>query len=113
VESLVRTWSPRFEPFLYESQWPTYMGMTYIALIQRTVGTNVVLGKGAGVTWSWIRVSTALGDVEHPPFSWTQSRMNAENVADLATTHVHAFRHLVRYDTMFTSHAEYTSIIVL
>jgi hypothetical protein len=31
VESLIRTWSPRFEPFLDESQWPTYIGPTYIA----------------------------------------------------------------------------------
>jgi hypothetical protein len=31
VESLVRTWSPRFEPFLDESQWPTYTGLIYIA----------------------------------------------------------------------------------
>jgi hypothetical protein len=31
VESLVRTWSPRFELFLDESQWPTYIGPTYIA----------------------------------------------------------------------------------
>jgi hypothetical protein len=31
VESLVRTWSPRFEPFLDESQWPTYTGPIYIA----------------------------------------------------------------------------------
>jgi hypothetical protein len=28
VESLVHTWSPRFEPFLYESQRTTYMGPT-------------------------------------------------------------------------------------
>jgi hypothetical protein len=39
--------------------------------------------------------------------------MNAENVGDLATTHVHAFGHLVRCDTMFISHAEYTSVILL
>jgi hypothetical protein len=32
VESLVRTWSPRFEPFLDESQWPTYTSPTYIAV---------------------------------------------------------------------------------
>jgi hypothetical protein len=31
VESLVRTWSPHFEPFLDESQWPTYTGLVYIA----------------------------------------------------------------------------------
>ena len=31
VESLVRTWSPRFEPFLDESQWPTYTGPVYVA----------------------------------------------------------------------------------
>jgi hypothetical protein len=31
----------------------------------------------------------------------------------LGTTHVHAFGHLVRCDTMFISHAEYTSVIVL
>jgi hypothetical protein len=31
VESLVRTWSPHFEPFLDESQWPTYTGPIYIA----------------------------------------------------------------------------------
>jgi hypothetical protein len=90
-----------------------FLSDRYILLIQRTVGTNVVLGKGAGTTWSWIRFLDALGDVERPPFSWTQSRTNAENAADLATTHVHAFGHLVRCDTMFTSHAEYTSIIVL
>jgi hypothetical protein len=27
VESLICTWSPRFEPFLDESQWPTYTVM--------------------------------------------------------------------------------------
>jgi hypothetical protein len=73
----------------------------------------VVLGKGADATWSWIRFPAALGEVERPPFSWTQSRTIAENVADLATTHVHAFGHLVRCDTMFTSHVEYTSIVLL
>jgi hypothetical protein len=30
VGSLVRTWSPHFEPFLDESQWPTYTGPIYI-----------------------------------------------------------------------------------
>jgi hypothetical protein len=35
-------------------------------LIQRTVGTNMVLGKGAGATWSWIRFPAALGEVERP-----------------------------------------------
>jgi hypothetical protein len=82
-------------------------------LIQCIIGTNVVLGKGAGATRSWIRFPVALGEVECPPFSWTQSRTNGENAADLATTHVHAFGHIVRCDTMFTSHAEYTSVILL
>ena len=31
VDSLVRTWSPRFEPFLDEGQWPPYTGPKYIA----------------------------------------------------------------------------------
>jgi hypothetical protein len=31
VESLVCTWSPHFEPFLDESQWPTYTGPVHIA----------------------------------------------------------------------------------
>jgi hypothetical protein len=31
VESLVRTWSPPFKPFLDESQWPTYTSPIYIA----------------------------------------------------------------------------------
>jgi hypothetical protein len=69
--------------------------------------------KGAGATWLWIRFPASLGEVERPPFSWTQSRMNAENAGDLATTHVHAFGHLVRCDTMFISHVEYTYVIVL
>jgi hypothetical protein len=77
VESLVRTWSPRFEPFLDESQWPTYTGPVYVA-DQRINGTNVVVGKGAGATWLWIRFPVEVGEVERPPFSWTQSRMNAE-----------------------------------
>jgi hypothetical protein len=71
----------------------------YTLLIQRIDGTNVVVGKGAGATWLWIRFPVAVGEVERPPFSWTQSRMNAENAGDLATTHVHAFGHLVRRDT--------------
>ena len=31
LEKLVQTWSPRFEPFLDESQWPQYTGPIYIA----------------------------------------------------------------------------------
>jgi hypothetical protein len=31
VVSLVLTWSPRFEPYLDEGQWPTYTGPKYIA----------------------------------------------------------------------------------
>jgi len=31
VDSLVLTWSPRFEPFLDEGQWPEYIGPRYIA----------------------------------------------------------------------------------
>jgi len=31
VDKLVQTWSPRFEPFLDESQWPQYTGPVYIA----------------------------------------------------------------------------------
>ena len=31
VVSLVQTWSPRFEPFLDEGQWPPYTGPKYIA----------------------------------------------------------------------------------
>jgi hypothetical protein len=31
VDSLVLTWSPRFEPYLDEGQWPTYTGPKYIA----------------------------------------------------------------------------------
>jgi hypothetical protein len=31
LESLIRAWSPRFEPFLDESKWPTYTGTIYIA----------------------------------------------------------------------------------
>jgi hypothetical protein len=31
VASLVHTWSPRFEPYLDESQWPPYTGPKYIA----------------------------------------------------------------------------------
>jgi hypothetical protein len=27
----VRTWLPRFEPYLYEGQWPEYTGPRYIA----------------------------------------------------------------------------------
>jgi hypothetical protein len=50
-------------------------------------------------TWLWIRFPVVVGEVDRPPFSWTQSRMNAENAGDLATTHVHAFGHLVRCDT--------------
>ena len=53
-----------------------------------------------------IRFPVAVGEVERPPFSWTQSRMNAENAVDLATTHVHAFGHLVRCDIFF-----YTQIL--
>jgi hypothetical protein len=30
VDSLVRTWSPHFEPYLDESQWPPYTGSKYI-----------------------------------------------------------------------------------
>jgi hypothetical protein len=71
----------------------------YTLLIQRIDGTNVVVGKRAGATWLWIRFLVVVGEVERPPFSWTQSRMNAENAGDLATTHVHAFGHLVRCDT--------------
>jgi hypothetical protein len=78
----------------------------YTLLIQRIDGTNVVVGKGAGATWLWIRFPVAVGEVECPPFSWTQSRMNAENAVDLATTHVHAFGHLVRCDIFF-----YTQIL--
>ena len=31
VDALVRTWSPRFEPYLDEGQWPPYTGRKYIA----------------------------------------------------------------------------------
>jgi hypothetical protein len=31
VDSLLLTWSPRFEPFLDEGQWPPYTGPKYIA----------------------------------------------------------------------------------
>ena len=31
VDKLVRTWSPRFEPFVDEGQWPPYTGPVYIA----------------------------------------------------------------------------------
>jgi hypothetical protein len=31
IDSLVLTWSPRFEPYLDEGQWPTYTGPKYIA----------------------------------------------------------------------------------
>jgi hypothetical protein len=31
VDSLVRTWSPRFEPYLDNGQWPPYTGPRYIA----------------------------------------------------------------------------------
>jgi hypothetical protein len=31
VDSLVRTWSPRFESYLDEGQWPMYTGPKYIA----------------------------------------------------------------------------------
>ena len=78
----------------------------YMLLIHRIDGTNVVVGKGAGATWLWIGFLVAVGEVERPPFSWTQSRMNAENAVDLATTHVHAFGHLVRCDIFF-----YTQIL--
>jgi hypothetical protein len=71
----------------------------YTLLIQRIDGTNTVVGKGASATWLWIRFLVAVGEVERPPFSWTQSIMNAENAGDLATTHVHAFVHLVGCDT--------------
>jgi hypothetical protein len=31
VDSLVRTWLPRFEPYLDKGQWPEYTGPRYIA----------------------------------------------------------------------------------
>lgn len=31
VDSLIRTWTPRFEPFLSEGQWPPYTGPIYVA----------------------------------------------------------------------------------
>lgn len=30
VDSLVLTWSPRFEPYLDEGEWPPYSGPKYI-----------------------------------------------------------------------------------
>jgi hypothetical protein len=41
----------------------------YTLLIQRIDETNVVVGKGVGATWLWIRFLAAVGEVERPPFS--------------------------------------------
>jgi hypothetical protein len=43
VESLVHTWSPRFEPFLDKSQWPTYTGPIYIADPAQSSSSSLVL----------------------------------------------------------------------
>jgi hypothetical protein len=65
VESLVRTWSPYFEPFLDVSKSPTYTDSNTL-LNQLTVVTNVVLRIGAGSTWSWIRFLAELGEAIVP-----------------------------------------------
>ena len=95
VDSLVQTWSPRFEPFLDEGQWPPYTGPKYITDpgihwdkrgTQKRMRHKMVMDQVFGRT----RRGRAT------PFLLTPSSTNVANVVGLGIIHVHAIGRLVR-----------------
>jgi hypothetical protein len=63
VERLYVPGVPVLSPFL-TSHNGQRTPVRHTLLIQRTVGTNVVIGRGAGSIWSWVSFLAALGEVE-------------------------------------------------